>query len=233
MRIGASVILLDGFCYQSYQWKFLRPLGSLKHVLKFLDLYHVDEICITRPIKKNDSDVSLLNDLHEIQSSPSNSPISFGGGIRNLDHLKFLKNVPIERLHFSTAFTEEKLNLLKKSRDLFGKQAIVASLPVKLIDDHLYVYSRGLNRFERLKQSTISLIHNYADELMVIDVDNEGCNETFNFKILESLDFPLEQIVISGGVGPKIIAQARDQGIASCLIENRVLHHENYMRSET
>ena len=136
MRIGASIILLDGYCFQSYQWKFFRPLGSLQNILKFLDLYDVDEICITRPIKRNDSESSLCNDLQLIRSLLSNSPISFGGGLRNSTALKLLHNLPVERLHFSSAFINHDVNIIKQAANLFGKQAIVATLPIKIIDDN-------------------------------------------------------------------------------------------------
>ena len=232
MRIGASILLLDGYCYQSFQWKFLRPLGKLKHVLKFLDLYNVDEVCISRPIKKNDFDTSLANDLNQIKLSLSNSPISFGGGLRSLNQLKLLTNLPIERLHFSSAFIDRKINILEKSLNLYGKQAIVATLPIKVIDDHMFVFHCSVNGFVPLKSKILNLINDYADELMIIDIENEGRNDCFNFEILEKLDFSINQVIISGGVGPKVIKIAKKMGVASCLIENRVLHHENYIHSE-
>ncbi len=90
MRIGASFILIEGYCYQSYQWKYMRPLGKLSHVLNFLDKYEVDEVCITRPIRKNDNPSTLINDFQQVKSSLSNSPISIGGGLRSIKHIKDL-----------------------------------------------------------------------------------------------------------------------------------------------
>jgi Imidazoleglycerol-phosphate synthase len=127
MRIGASFILIEGYCYQSYQWKFLRPLGRLSHVLSFLDKYEVDEICITRPIRKVDSSSTLLNDFEQVKLSLSNSPISIGGGIRSLKNLKALSELPVERIHFSHAFLSRKENIINQSINLYGKQAIVAT----------------------------------------------------------------------------------------------------------
>jgi phosphoribosylformimino-5-aminoimidazole carboxamide ribonucleotide (ProFAR) isomerase len=232
MRIGASIILLDGYCFQSYQWKFFRPLGSLQNILKFLDLYDVDEICITRPIKQNDSESSLCNDLQLIRSLLSNSPISFGGGLRNPTALKLLHNLPVERLHFSSAFINHDVNIIKQAANLFGKQAIVATLPIKIIDDNLFVYNGGSNSFQPLSEDILNFIAEHADEAMIVDVMNEGIGESFNFKILDLVKFPKNQLIISGGIGPNVIKTASNKGIASCLIENRVLHHENYIKSE-
>lgn len=232
MRVGASIILLDGYCFQSYQWKILRPLGRLQNILKFLDIYNVDEICITRPIKKNDSESTLRNDLHLIRSSLSNSPISFGGGLRNLKNLTLLNNLPVERLHFSSAFINHEVKIIERAANLFGKQAIVATLPIKFIDNNLFVYNGESDSFQPLSEDVLSFISEHADELMIVDVVNEGVNESFNLKILDYLKFPSNQLIISGGIGPNIIKAARDKGIASCLVENRVLHNENYIKSE-
>ena len=72
----------------------------------------------------------------------------------------------------------------------------------------------------------------YADELMIIDVENEGVNNTFNFKILDQLLLSNDRIIICGGIGPKIVKHAKKLGIASCMIDNRVLHNENYLKRE-
>ena len=139
MRIGASFILIEGYCYQSYQWKFMRPLGKLSHVLSFLDKYEVDEICITRPIRKNDHPATLFNDFQQVKLSLCNSPISIGGGLRSINQLKELGEVPIERIHFSHAFIARKKKIIDKAINLYGKQAIVATLPVKFENGDLLV----------------------------------------------------------------------------------------------
>ncbi len=232
MRIGASFILIEGYCYQSYQWKFLRPLGRLSHVLSFLDKYEVDEICITRPIRKVDSSSTLLNDFEQVKLSLSNSPISIGGGIRSLKHLKALSELPVERIHFSHAFLARKENIINQSINLYGKQAIVATLPVKLKDKDLLVYDCAKATFRILDSNVLDFINESADEVMLIDVQNEGIDDKFNFRILEQLNINNEKLIISGGLGHKTIKQAKDLGIASCLIENRILQKENYIKTE-
>ncbi len=232
MRIGSSIILHNGYCFQSYEWKFFRPLGALKNVLKFLDKYDVDEICITRPIRGIDSEKSFEEDLKQIQSSFSNSPIGFGGGLRSKENLKFLNNLPIERIHLSDAFLYKNMGVIDGILNTYGKQALVATLPLKLQDNDLYVFHGRKNSFEILTSNTINLIDEYADELMIIDVENEGVNNTFNFKILDQLLLSNDRIIICGGIGPKVVKHAKQLGIASCMIDNRVLHNENYLKRE-
>lgn len=232
MRIGASLILQNGYCYQSYNWKFFRPLGNLQNVIRFLDRYEVDEISITRPVRGQEIKQNFLNDINIIKTILSNSPITFGGGLRSIQQLKDIHNLPIERLHFSNAFINAKQNLINRAISLYGKQAIVAVMPLMIKDNHLLVYDGLTGSFKKLTSKIIDFVINNADEVMVIDVINEGNNEKFNFKIIDLLPLPYNKLIITGGVGPKTIKQAYRMGLSSCLIDNRVLHNENFIKTE-
>ena len=123
-------------------------------------------------------------------------------------------------------------NIINQSINLYGKQAIVATLPVKLKDKDLLVYDCAKATFRILDSNVLDFINESADEVMIIDVQNEGIDDKFNFRILEQLNINNEKLIISGGLGHKTIKQAKDLGIASCLIENRILQKENYIKTE-
>ena len=67
MRIGASIIFQNGYCFQSYNWKLFRPLGTLNNVIRFLDRYEVDEISITRPIRSGEPKKNFIDDINKIK----------------------------------------------------------------------------------------------------------------------------------------------------------------------
>ncbi len=232
MRIGSSIIFFNGVAYQSYNWKRFRPLGALNNVLCFLDEYEVDEISITRPIRDNDNFDSFKSDIEVIKNSFSNSPISFGGGIRNINHLECLNGLPIERFHFSNAFIHMNKKLVEKVINMFGGQAVVASLPIKITDNIPYIFDGVSRKFIKLEKKVLDFIYHYADEIVVVDVENEGLNNSFNFNLLEQIQIPYAKSIITGGVGPKCIKKAKKMQLASCLVDNKVLHKENYMKKE-
>lgn len=232
MRVGSTIIMESGVCYQSYEWCVKRPLGSIGTVLKFLDEYEVDEICLIRPVRDSDSDQLFHDDLKAVRESVSNTPISFGGGLRNIERLDSLKNLPIERFHFSNAFLRGHMDVVDRCIEMFGRQAVVAVLPLSLWNNDLYVYDGIYSKFSPLRKDTIDLVMEHADEILVVDTQNEGVNDRFDFSLLARLQIPHEKLIISGGVGVKTIAQARARKIASCLVDNRVLHRENYIKSE-
>ena len=102
MRKGAIVLFKDGYCFQSYGWKFLRPLGKLQNILDHLEEYEVDEISIIRPVRMNDSDNSFYSDLKVLSKMKTSTPISFGGGLLNYQRVKDSRILPFERLVFSS-----------------------------------------------------------------------------------------------------------------------------------
>ena len=111
MRIGSSVLFFEGFCYQSYRWEKKRPLGDLQNVVNFLEMYQCDEISIIRPVRNNDTIDVFKKDLAIIQKLNCMTPISFGGGIKDISMVDSLLDLPIERLIFSSAFFSEDLTL--------------------------------------------------------------------------------------------------------------------------
>ena len=232
MRIGASIILINGYCYQSYKWNYMRPLGALSCVLKYLDKYEVDEICIIRPIKGSDTLSALQNDLMTIKFATCSSPICFGGGIRNHAMLNRLKQLPIERMHLSNAFLTRNKKLIDEIQKLYGKQALVATLPLKLVGEDIFFYDSLAKEFQVLSKKTISFIEDNADEILIIDTENEGMNGGFNFNILDAIDLPANKLMLTGGIGSQELLTAKESEVVSCLVDNRMLHRENSMKTE-
>ena len=62
MRLGSVIWFKNGYCYQSYGWKLLRPLGKLQNIINHLDKYLIDDITILRPIRDNDNQIQLFLD---------------------------------------------------------------------------------------------------------------------------------------------------------------------------
>lgn len=228
MRIGSTVLLSMGKCIQSYNWTEKRPLGSLQGVIDSLEEYQCDEIAIIRPVRKDDTLSQFKNDLARVKKLNTMTPISFGGGIRSHEHIKLLRDLPIERLAFSSAFINRDYDLVKKAIELFGRQAIQCILPLafKNNDKDLVVFNSSNSSYVDIEKIELDVIASMANEVIVIDSSNEGEHDKFNWSLLDSLTLPIEKIVISGGIDRESLVLARQKNIASVLIDNKVLHKE-------
>jgi len=226
MRIGSTVLLSDQNCIQSYEWKLKRPLGRIQGVFDSLEEYHCDEVAIIRPVRDNDSVEDFRKDIQVVKELSSMTPISFGGGVRTLEHLKLLQDLPIERLIFSSAFLEKDEKLILAAKNLFGHQAIQCLLPIITKDGETWVFHSSKNKYIPFDSVDIDFINEFANEVILFDVIHEGMTNRFDWSLLEGMAFDSKKTVISGGVGRKDIQIAKANGIASVLVDNKILHQE-------
>lgn len=226
MRIGSTVLLHQKRCIQSYYWEYFRPLGSLQSVIDSLDEYQCDEIAIIRPVRNDDSLELFKKDLAELQKLKTMTPVCFGGGIRSVEHLQYLTNLPIERLIFSSAFLDENKELICIAKNLFGHQAIQCLLPLIRKEEGIFVYHSSLSEYIAIKEINIQFINEFANEIILCDMKNEGQRNAFDWSLIDGLQFEHNKIIISGGIGKNCIHKAHEKQLASVLIDNKVLHTE-------
>jgi len=226
MRVGSTIVLLDGYCYQSYQWKMMRPLGKLQRVIDSLEAYHCDEISIIRPIRINDSEESFKKDIEKIKKINCMTPLSFGGGLRDFKNIDLLHDLPIERLIFSSAFINKDFKLTEYARNLFGQQAIQCLLPFTIEDNLIKIFLSNEDKFIPIEDMDLAAINENANEIILYDTKNESASNQFDEQIINKLNIDNEKLIISGGIGHLNIKKVKRKNIASVLIDNKVLHKE-------
>ena len=231
MRVGSTVLLHNTRCVQSYHWGITRPLGDLQGVMDSLEEYQCDEVAIIRPARDEDNFDKFEADIQVLRRLRTMTPISFGGGIRSLKHLSSLKDLPVERLVFSSAFITKDQELLNKAKNLFGHQAIQCLLPIRVLNGNLEVFCSKNADFVTISEADFSFIRSYANEIILCDVNAEGERNQFDFELLSALPIENSKLIVTGGVGYESAAKAKEKGIASVLIDNKVLHKEYSIKS--
>lgn len=226
MRVGASILYKNGFCYQTYGWQQLRPLGNLQHAINMLEAYHIDEITIIRPVRNDATNEAFFDDIKKLQDLKTMTPISFGGGIRSGEQIRSLKDIPIERLVLSSAYIQQDKKLIKVATELYGHQALQALLPVCFVKDKLSVFHCHRNEYIPLTASLLQYCADHANEVILHDIEHEGTKDSFNFSLLDTITHSNNKLILSGGIGEITARAAHDKGFAAIQIENRVLHHE-------
>ena len=116
MRLGSLISIRHCMAVQSYGWKLIRPLGKIQGVIKSLDDYQCDELAVIRITRGQPQTDSYIRDLSALEICKSNSPLSFGGGIRNANDIKKISKLPIERVVFSSQLFVSTLVLLSLQR---------------------------------------------------------------------------------------------------------------------
>lgn len=228
MRIGTTLLFKDGYCYQSYGWSVLRPLGVLQNALKHLDKYELDEICILRPVR--DRDQTYHQDINRLRNAKSSTPLAFGGGIRNPKDIQLLDGLPVERFVVSSALFNMNTVLLETLNSKYGQQAIVGFIPFSF-KKKFQIFNSKENRFQSLR-SLNPLALELCDEVVLHDCDSEGCNTGFNQEAVDILGINRNKLIYSGGVSDMAKhSQEYKYRPKSILIENKILHRENSIKS--
>lgn len=224
MRVGTTLLFKDGYCYQSYGWNMLRPLGALQNALDHLDKYELDEICIIRPVRDNNK--TYHQDLKCLREAKSSTPLAFGGGIRNLNDIELLEGIPVERFIVSSALFNKNTALVERLHGKYGEQSIVGFIPFSLAEQF-----RVFNSQEDCFQSPHSLNKSalrLCDEVVLHDCDAEGEYTSFEIEVVGALGIDKNKLIFSGGVSGIV---KNEEPIPfkpkSILIDNKILHREN------
>ena len=224
-RICASVLLnQDGLAIQSYNFKTKRVLGNISQVMNFLDKYEVDEVHIILPLKKarlSDSYKTLLK-LRNISIS---TPIGIGGGITSKNIKDITKDPFFERLIFNTALFNNDA-VLEEATNIMGRQSMVAYIPFRIINNVLQIYHAKLNEFLIVEDFFWKKIEIVFNEVILLDAFSEGSRVGFNFKVFDLINFPIDRILISGGLTKIDIKKAKKINLAGVSLDNFALYSE-------
>lgn len=226
MRIGASIFFKNTVAMQSYGWSTHRVLGRLDGIYRSLDEYECDEIALVRIVKGSDGFDDFIRDLDVVEKCQTSSPLSFGGGLRSIGHVKAIQNYSVERLIFSSMAVQSRFDLLEAAASIFGRQAVQVLLPLARRNETFVVYDSAANTYRDLSDLDFKNLEVFSNELIVYDTDHDGYEDRFDFELLSAIDFPFPRLIVSGGIGKTSIQEAKQKNLASCIVENRVLHKE-------
>jgi imidazole glycerol-phosphate synthase subunit HisF len=224
-RIGATVLLdCNGKnALQSYNFQTKRVLGCVKNVLSFLDSYEVDEIHLIVPLKGDK--INTFKILSKLKDMSISTPLSIGGGI-NIESLAVITKDPyFERLIFNNALFDDH-EVIKQASLKMGHQAIVASVPFILKNNKLKVYHSKINKFIDISDKFWENLNLLCNEVILLDADAEGNKKGFNFKVFQFVNFPIDRVLISGGITKLDIHKAKEMKLAGVSLDNTTLHSE-------
>jgi imidazole glycerol phosphate synthase subunit HisF len=224
-RICVSVLLnQDGVAIQSYNFKTRRVLGNISQVMNFLDKYEADEVHIIIPLKKA-RHIDSYKTLLKLRNISISTPIGIGGGITSKNIKVITKDPFFERLIFNTALFDNDA-VLEEATSIMGRQSMVAYIPFKIINKVLQIYNAKLNKFVIVEDFFWKKIEIVFNEIILLDALAEGSRIGFNFKVFDLINFPIDRVLISGGLTKIDIKKARKINLAGVSLDNFALYSE-------
>lgn len=183
-RIIATLVLKNNIVVQSIGFKKYLPVGNISIAVEALNDWGVDEIIIF-DIDASKHNRVIDNSLIVNASKYAMVPITVGGGISKIEHVKKLISSGADKVSINQSFLNNK-DFVKESSIMFGAQCIVVSLDIIKIGNEYFVYDYILNT---TTINMVDAIKNAQDigagEIIINSVDNDGKKCGYNLDMIK------------------------------------------------
>jgi len=219
-RVIPCLLLRNQGLVKTVKFKEPKYLGDPINIVKLFNDKEVDELLfldITASVENGKPPIELLSQI----ASECFMPLGYGGGIRNLQDIKEIFSVGIEKVTLNT-YAIENPTFVREAADVFGSQSIVVSMDVKKsIWGKYELFTHGGRTGTKKEPVGFAVLMEEmgAGELIVNSIDRDGTMQGYDIalvkKVTEAVGIP---VIASGGAG-KIadFAQAVHEGGASAV----------------
>lgn len=186
-RIIATLIIKDGILVQSIGFKKYLPIGKPAIAIEYLNQWGIDEI-ILLDISATRSGRQPAFEMVKHATSKCFVPLTFGGGITTMDHIKELMQCGVDKISINQ-FLLHSPKFITEAAKVFGCQCIVASIDAVKHGKEYRVY-------DYLKRTILDLTpavlakqseNAGAGEILVNSVDRDGSYLGFDIDLINSV----------------------------------------------
>ena len=201
-RVIPSLLIENGDLVKTVRFKKRTYIGDPVNAVRIFNEEEADEVCILDiSAQKNRSiNYNLLEDI----ASEAFMPLSYGGGISDMDTVQQLFRIGFEKLIFNTALYTEP-ELIKEASAYAGAQSIVASIDVKKT-----LFGRNECFIEcgtkKIREGLIDYLHKAEElgvgEILIQSIDNDGMMKGYDYILIKTITSNTKlPVICQGGAG--------------------------------
>ena len=220
MRVIPCLLLQDGSLVKTVKFKEPSYIGDPINVVRIFNEKEVDELIFLDIAATPSNKRPPMRILSEI-ASECFMPITFGGGIRDLDDIRAIFNLGIEKVAINS-FAVENPGFISEAAKRFGSQSIVASIDFKTkrFGGQVVVSHGGKNmtRWDPAEYA-VTLERLGAGEILLTSIDKDGTQQGYDVAMLKKVSEAVRIPVIScGGAGnvDDFAVAVRQGGASAC-----------------
>jgi cyclase len=199
--------------------KFKNPvyIGDPINAVRIFNEKEVDELVlcdIEASMQQRDPNYAWIKDI----VSECFMPVGYGGGIGNLEQIRKIFDLGVEKVILNTAAFDFKL--VAQAASIYGNQSIVGCIDAKKSFFGTYnVYSKSGSTKHKITPEEFAkqLVSAGVGEIIIQSIDNEGSMAGFDLELTQSVASVVNvPVVASGGAGNmQHISDVLDKGKAS------------------
>lgn len=201
-RIIPVLLIDDRDLVKTIRFKNKRYLGDPVNAVKIFNRKRVDELAIldiSASRLHKSPDFSFLEDI----ASEAFMPLSYGGGITDVNQAKKLLAIGYEKITINTAFTYNP-QLIKDLVSSVGSQSVVVSIDAVRKNDQYYcVINDGTKKINKTPQEMAILAEKLgAGEILLNSVNNDGKMQGYDIELVKKVaDCVNVPVIACGGAG--------------------------------
>lgn len=159
-------------------------------------------------------------------------PLTVGGGIKSLEHIKNLLRAGADKVSINSAAVRDP-DLINRSSDRFGRQCIVVAIDARRRNDptnsgwDVYIQGGRKNTGIDAVAWAKEMADRGAGELLVTSMDADGTQAGYDLELTRTIAAQVEiPVIASGGAGNcQHIYEALNQGKAEAALLASLLHY--------
>lgn len=203
MRVIPGLLIHNGGLVKSVKFKDYQYVGDPINAVKIFNEKEVNEIAIidiSATKSQRQPDIALIAEI----ASEAFMPLSYGGGITSIDHVKEILYNGVEKVIINTA-AHKNPSLITEAARLFGNQSIVVSIDVKkmLFGGYKVHTSNGKeNTGIAPEVFAKQMEHAGAGEILLNSIDRDGTFKGYDLDLIRLVSKTVSIPVIAlGGAG--------------------------------
>ena len=202
-RVIPVLLLQNKGLVKTVKFKNPKYVGDPLNAIKIFNEKEVDELIfldIDASKKGRKPDYELIKDF----ASECFMPVCYGGGITNIEQIKKIFTLGIEKISIN-CFALNNDELIKKAVDIYGSQSIVVAIDIKksLMGKYqIYDHTKKKN----LKTPFLEYIKRVeelgAGEILINNVDLDGTQKGYDINLLKQVvNYVRIPVIACGGAG--------------------------------
>jgi cyclase len=239
-RIIPCLLLRNGVIVQSKGFKRHQVLGNPTTAVKRLSTWAADELIyldisppnsiydLNRDDLNHENHPSIIDIIKDV-SSHAFMPLTFGGGIRDINRIRTILNAGADKVTINTQAVLDP-EFITKSAKIFGSQCIVVSIDVAKNNKNINEV-----KIKRGKEWTglspvdwaCEVERLGAGEILLNSIDRDGLQNGYDIELIQDVVSAVSIPVISiGGVGHwEDFKDALVKGGVSAVSAANIFHH--------
>ena len=202
-RVIPCLLLHKGGLYKTQKFKKPTYIGDPINAIKIFNEKEVDELIfvdIDATTQSKEPNYKMIEDI----ASECFMPLCYGGGVKNIEHMKKIYALGVEKISLSSSAVLN-LELIREAANIFGNQSVIVTIDVKKdFWEKKKVFIN--NGAKNTKLDVIEFIKKVetlgAGEIVVNSVDHDGEMNGYDVELLKEIKQNINiPIIALGGAG--------------------------------